>query len=144
MWGGMITKLVQGLLFRKLRHEMMGVPVEYDDEVKRRNMHPMLLPKIKTERLTIPKTNYLRKLLCWSLQSRKLLLRRYQGRKYHRVVIASRFHQELAQRQNEGVCWERRNMDPGLNPSGRLVGPIIRTYTRHFWRSPREPEEQSY
>ena len=41
-------------------------------------------------------------------------------------------------------CWERRNMDPGLNPSGRLVGPVIRTYTRHFWRSPREPEEQSY
>ena len=42
------------------------------------------------------------------------------------------------------VCWERRNMDPGLNPSGRLVRPVIRTYTRHFWRSPREPEEQSY
>ena len=41
-------------------------------------------------------------------------------------------------------CWERRNMDPSLNPSGRLVGPVIRTYTRHFWRSPREPEEQSY
>ena len=36
-------------------------------------------------------------------------------------------------------CWERRNMDPGLNPSGRLAGPVIRTCTRHFWRSPREP-----
>ena len=37
------------------------------------------------------------------------------------------------------LCWERRNMDPGLNPSGRLAGPVIRTCTRHFWRSPREP-----
>ena len=34
------------------------------------------------------------------------------------------------------ACWERRNMDPGLNPSGRLTGPVIRTCTRHFWRGP--------
>ena len=42
------------------------------------------------------------------------------------------------------VCWERRSMNPGLNPSGRLVGPVIRTCTRHFWRIPQEPEEHSY
>jgi len=39
---------------------MMGVPVEYDDDVKRRNTHPMLLPKIKNERLTIPETELLK------------------------------------------------------------------------------------
>ena len=42
-------------------------------------------------------------------------------------------------RTEPSLCWERRNMDPGLNPSGRLAGPVIRTCTRHFWRSPREP-----
>ena len=53
MWADVNTKPVQGLLFRKFRHEMMGVPVEYDDDVERRNTHPMLLPKIENERLTI-------------------------------------------------------------------------------------------
>merc|ERR1712194_97498 len=47
MWADVNTKPVQGLLFRKFRHEMMGVPVEYDDDVERRNTHPMLLPKTK-------------------------------------------------------------------------------------------------
>ena len=33
-------------------------------------------------------------------------------------------------------CWERRNMDPGLNPSGRLEGPVIRTRTRPILEEP--------
>ena len=33
---------------------MMGVPVEYDDDVKRRNTHLILMPKIVNERLIIP------------------------------------------------------------------------------------------
>ena len=41
------------------------------------------------------------------------------------------------------ICWERVNMDQGLDPSGRLEGPVIQTYTRPFWRSLREYEEQS-
>ena len=41
---------------------MMGVQVEYDDDIKRRNTHPMLLPKIKNERLTIPETELLKEI----------------------------------------------------------------------------------
>ena len=37
--------------------------------------------------------------------------------------------------QNEGVCWERANMDPVLDPSGRLKGPVIQTCTRLFCRN---------
>ena len=58
----MNTKPVQGLLFRKFPHEMMGVPVEYDDNDERRNTHPMLLPKIENERLTIPETELLKEI----------------------------------------------------------------------------------
>ena len=29
-------------------------------------------------------------------------------------------------------CWERVNMDPGLDPSGRPHGPVIQTYTMPF------------
>ena len=32
---------------------MMGVSVEYDDDIERKNTHPMLLPKMENERLTI-------------------------------------------------------------------------------------------
>ena len=53
MWADVNIKPVQGLLFRKFHHEMMDVPVESDDEVKRRNTHPILVPKTKSERLPI-------------------------------------------------------------------------------------------
>ncbi len=62
MWADVNTKPVQGLLFQKFRHEMMGVPIEYDDDVKRRNTHPMLLLKIKNERLPIPETELLKEI----------------------------------------------------------------------------------
>ena len=51
MWADVNTKPVQGLLFRKFRHEMMGVPVKYDNDVERRNTHPMLLPKIEKRKV---------------------------------------------------------------------------------------------
>ena len=54
MWADVNTKSAQGLLFRKFCCEMMGVPVEHDNGVEQRNTHPMLLPKVEIERLTIP------------------------------------------------------------------------------------------
>ena len=48
------TKPVQGLLFRIFWSDMMGVQVEYDDDVERRRTHPLLLPKIDTEILSLP------------------------------------------------------------------------------------------
>ena len=42
---------------------MMGVPVEYDDDVKRRNTHPMLLPKTKNERLAIPEPELFKEII---------------------------------------------------------------------------------
>ena len=62
MWAGVNTKPVQGLIFRKFRHEMIGVLVEYDNDVKRRNTHQIRLPKVKTERLTIPEKELLKEL----------------------------------------------------------------------------------
>ena len=62
MWADVNTKPVQGLLFRKFRHEMMGVPVKYDEDVKRKNTHPMRFPKIENERLTIPEAGLLKEI----------------------------------------------------------------------------------
>ena len=62
MWADVNTKPVQGLLFRKFCHEMMGVLVEYDDDVEQRSTHPMMLPKVKIERLTIPEKELLKEI----------------------------------------------------------------------------------
>ena len=71
MWADVNTKPVQGLLFRKFRHEMMGVPVEYDDDVERRNTHPMLMPNIENERLAIPETDLLKEIAVLAPAKRK-------------------------------------------------------------------------
>ena len=92
MWADVNTNPVQGLLFRKFRHAMMGVPAEYKDDAKRRNMHSMLLPTIENERLTIPDKKLLKEIAVLVPAKRKLLPRRYQRKEYQRVVIASQFH----------------------------------------------------
>ena len=49
MWADVNTKPVQGELHRIFRHQMMGVPIEYDDDVERRRTHPSSCPKLKTK-----------------------------------------------------------------------------------------------
>ena len=38
MWADVNTKPVQGQLFRTFWHHMMGIPVDYDDEVERKGL----------------------------------------------------------------------------------------------------------
>ena len=57
MWADVNRNPVQGLLFRKFQYEMMGIPVEYNKNIEQRNTYPMLLPKVVTERLTIPEND---------------------------------------------------------------------------------------
>ena len=45
----MNTKPVQGELYLIFRHQMMGVPIEYDDDVERRRTHPLLLPEVEAK-----------------------------------------------------------------------------------------------
>ena len=54
MWADVNIKPMWGLLFFQVPYERMYVPVKYGDDVKQRNMHPMLLPIVETERLIIP------------------------------------------------------------------------------------------
>ena len=56
------TKPVQGALFRIFQSEMMGVKVEYDDDVQRRRTHPLILPIIETERVSLPDGDILEKI----------------------------------------------------------------------------------
>ena len=40
----------------------MGVPVEYNDDVEHRRTHPLILPLIETERLSLPDGDILEKI----------------------------------------------------------------------------------
>ena len=51
MWGDVNTKPTQGKRFRVLRAEVMGVSVDYEDKNERRCTHPLLTPKIESERI---------------------------------------------------------------------------------------------
>ena len=35
-----------------MRGEVMGIPEEYDDDVERRRTHPLLMPKVESERIS--------------------------------------------------------------------------------------------
>ena len=45
MWADINTKALQGSLFYKMRERLMGVDENYDDDVKKQNTHPDLLPQ---------------------------------------------------------------------------------------------------
>ena len=49
MWADVNTKPLQGKLFREMRAQLMGVPIDYDDDQERRRTHPKLLPKVEAE-----------------------------------------------------------------------------------------------
>ena len=53
MWGDVNTKPTQGKRFRIMRAEVMGVSVDYDDDDERRRTHPLLMPKIESERISV-------------------------------------------------------------------------------------------
>ena len=62
MWVDLNTKPVQGAIFRIFRSDIMGVSVEYDDDVERRRTHPLLLPIIETNRVSVIDNNTLEKI----------------------------------------------------------------------------------
>jgi hypothetical protein len=49
MWADGNTKPLQGNGFRLFRSVLMGIQPDYDDDVERRNTHPLLLPKAEAE-----------------------------------------------------------------------------------------------
>ena len=44
MWLDVLNKPKQGKVFREFRGHLMNVAEDYDDDVERRNTHPLLLP----------------------------------------------------------------------------------------------------
>ena len=53
MWGDVNTKPTQETMFRVIRTEVMGVSIDYDDENERRCTHLLLIPKVKSERISV-------------------------------------------------------------------------------------------
>ena len=49
MWADDNTKPLQGNMFRVFRSMLMGIVVEYDDDIERKNTHHLLLPKAEAK-----------------------------------------------------------------------------------------------
>ena len=49
LWADGNTKPLQGNGFRLFRSVLMGIQPDYNDDDERRNMHPLLLPKMEAE-----------------------------------------------------------------------------------------------
>ena len=52
MWADVNTKPTEGKRFRVMRRKVMGIPEDYDDDVERRRTHPLLMPKVESERIS--------------------------------------------------------------------------------------------
>ena len=51
MYANVNTKPMQGERFRFMRGHVMGIPEDYNDDIERSRTHPLLLPKIESEKL---------------------------------------------------------------------------------------------
>ena len=61
MWADMNTKPLQGMKFQVMRAQVMGIAVEYDDNMERRRTHPPLMPKVEPTSLSWDDTEVLKK-----------------------------------------------------------------------------------
>ena len=82
MWDDVNTKPVQGELFRIQRHHMMGVPINYDDDVERRRTHVLLLPKVEPVRMTVSDGQILKDIGVLAPAPRKIKINRELRREY--------------------------------------------------------------
>ena len=118
---------------------MMGVPVEYNDNVEPRRTHPLLLPIIETERVSLPDGDILEKIDV-VVPVKKVAKPGAHERK--RSIQGSK-HKSISTKAKplvkKGVCWESPSMDRVPNPIGKRVVPVIQPSTRPYLKNPREP-----
>ena len=101
---------------------MMGVSINYDDDVERRRTHPMLLPKVETERMTISDEEMLKEIevLTPTPKDKKSLpqvtkgvLRGNNGKS---ILLRSKLQ------RNEGVCWREPKYGSSSTPQWNSGG----------------------
>ena len=102
MWADMNTKPVQGELFRIQRHHMMGVPINYDDEVERKRTHPLLLPTVESVKMTVSDEQMLTDIGVLAPTEKK-------AKSPPKRILRGKVKKSISSRQkpqrDEGVCW---------------------------------------
>ena len=121
MWADVNTKPVQGGLYRIFRHQMIGVPIEYDDDVERRRTRPLLLPKVKAEGVSQGGCDLIEKIQVVAPTKNMPIYKSILEKGKNKAKVESLFHRDPRHRRNEGVFWGNPNMGLGLNPSGKRV-----------------------
>ena len=113
MWADVNTKLLQGMKYRVMRSEVMGVIVKYDNDVKRRRTHPLLIPKIETEQIPVKDGEDLERLAimkCVARDAQKREATLHEARDRDKVLIPHRTNKPA---MNQRSVLEVSKYDPG-------------------------------
>ena len=122
MWADINTKLVQGELFRTFQHYMMGVPIDYDDDVERRRTHPMLLPKVETERMTISDEEMLKEIEVLAPTPKKKKSSSQVTKGILRGKNSKSTLSRSKQRRSKRVCWPESKYSSFSGPQWKWNG----------------------
>ena len=100
----------------------MGVPVEYDDDAKRRNTHPMLLPKIGNDRLTIPETSVLKEIFVVVPAKRKTTTKKVPKKKISQGSDSKLTSPRTGATAKQRSVLGESNYGPGSGPPWKAGG----------------------
>ena len=76
------------------------MPVEYDDDLERRRTHPLLLPKIEIDRVSLPDGDILERIAVVAPVKKVAKPGPMTRREPYRVISVSQFHREQSRRRN--------------------------------------------
>ena len=110
MWADVNTKPVQGELFRIFRHQMMGVPINYDDDVERKNTHLLLLPKPEPIKMTVSDEQMLKEIKVLAPSPTKTKPSQPKGILRGKAKKSTSSRSKL--QRDEGVCWRELKREP--------------------------------
>ena len=84
---------------------MMGVPINYDDDVERRRTHLILLPKVETKIMTISDEEMLKEIDVLAPTPKK----KRSSPQVTKGILRGKANESTSSRsklrQSEGVCW---------------------------------------
>ena len=122
MWADVNTKPTQGKRFRVMRGHVMGISEDYDDDVERRLTHPLLLPKIESERLLAIYGEVLEKAAIVTPENRPT-------KKTKKITNVSFTPRAMPAEKRKSVLGEGK-YSPGVEPAWKVGSARFRLFTK--------------
>ena len=103
MWSDVLTKTLQGEVFKRMRAQLMNVSENCDDEIEQASTHPGLIPKVDKDTVTADTFEILAKAGVINPGGSKVVLGR--SKKRRRASASRRVHEHTCRQLNSGLSW---------------------------------------